>query len=54
VLPDGRVLIGSLGTPACLIYDPSSDAWTAAGSKAIRSNEETWILMPDNTIVAPQ
>jgi hypothetical protein len=47
-------MIGALGSPACVIYDPATNSWSPAASKAIRSNEETWILLPDNTVVAPQ
>lgn len=54
VLPDGRVMIGALLTGACIIYDPVLNSWTAAASKAVRSNEETWILQHDNTIVTTQ
>lgn len=54
ILPDGRLLIGALTTTACIIYDPTTDSWTTAGSKAVRSNEESWVLQPDNTIVTTQ
>ena len=54
LLPDGRLMIGALTTPECLIYDPVTDQWEPAASKAIRSNEETWILLPDDTIITPQ
>ena len=54
ILPDGRLMIGALQTPDCTIYDPSTNTWTAAASKAIRSNEETWVLLPDDTIVTTQ
>lgn len=54
VLPDGRLMIGALSSGACEIYDPATNTWSAAGSKAIRSNEESWILLRDNTIVTPQ
>ena len=54
ILPDGRLMIGALVTPQCAIFDPVSDTWTAAASKALRSNEETWVLLPDNTILTAQ
>jgi hypothetical protein len=54
VLPDGRFMIGSLGSTACAIYHPATNSWTAAASKAIRPNEETWVLQPDNTILTVQ
>jgi hypothetical protein len=52
VLPDGRVLIGSLNDNKTAIYDPVSNLWTASGNKNnINSNEETWTLLPDQTIL---
>ena len=54
VFPDGRFMIGALTTTDCAIYDPTTNAWSVAASKSVRSNEETWILLPDNTIVTPQ
>jgi hypothetical protein len=54
LLPDGRIMIGALTSTSCIIYDPSTNSWSPAASKAVRSNEETWILLPDNTIVTPQ
>jgi hypothetical protein len=54
VLPDGRVLLGALTTAACAIYDPSTNSWSAADSKAVRPNEETWVLQPDGTVLTVQ
>jgi hypothetical protein len=54
VLPDGRIIIGALTTGSCLIYDPTTNAWSATGSQSGQTGEETWILLPDNTILAPQ
>jgi Kelch motif len=55
ILPDGRLLIGALNpSTACIIYDPTINSWTPAASKAVTSNEETWVLLPDETIVTTQ
>jgi Kelch motif protein len=54
ILPDGRLMIGALSNPQCAIYDPVSNSWSPATSKAIRSNEESWVLLPDDTIVTAQ
>ncbi len=54
ILPDGNFMIGNINTPACAIYNPVTNTWSSTGSKAVRSNEETWILLPDNCIVTPQ
>lgn len=54
VLPNGNVMLGNIFNTSCAIYDPAANAWSAAASKAIRSNEETWVLLPDNTILTVQ
>jgi hypothetical protein len=54
VLPDGRVLLGSIGDSRTAIYDPATNAWTAAANKGDRSSEETWTLLPDETVLAIQ
>src|SRR5205823_1534938 len=54
VLPDGRLMIGALSSTACTIYNPLTDSWSAAGNKAVKSNEETWVLLPDNTVLTLQ
>ena len=52
VLPDGRVMIGSITNNKCAIYDPVTNTWAAAASKLnATTNEETWTLMPDQTIL---
>jgi hypothetical protein len=55
ILPDGRLMIGALWpSTECAIYDPTTNSWSAAASKATSSNEETWIQLPDHTIVTTQ
>jgi len=54
VLPDGRVMIGALLSGACIIYDPTADSWSTTGSQPGRTNEETWVLLPDETILTVQ
>ena len=54
VLPDGRIMIGALLSGDCIIYDPSTNAWSTTGGQPGRTNEETWILLPDNTVLAVQ
>ncbi len=52
VLPDGRVLLGSITDNRCAIYDPVANSWSAAGSKHnSTTNEETWTLLPDQTVI---
>ncbi len=54
VLPDGRIIIGALLSGDCLIYNPSTDTWSTTGGQPGRTNEETWILLPDNTVLTVQ
>lgn len=52
VFPDGRVMIGSIEDNRCAIYDPVANAWTAAANKNnATTNEETWTLLWDETIL---
>lgn len=56
VLPNGQVMIGSISSGACIIYDPSTDSWSTTGTQggAANTNEQTWILLPDETILTVQ
>jgi hypothetical protein len=52
VFPDGRVMIGALSTAQTAIFDPASNAWSAGANMLNgRSNEETWTLLQDQTIM---
>jgi Kelch motif len=51
LLADGRVLVGNLTDSRTAIYDPATNTWTAAGNMAARSNEESWTLLPDGTVL---
>jgi hypothetical protein len=52
VLPDGKVLIGSIDDIRTAIYDPAANQWTAGASKDDSSSEETWTLIPDGTVLS--
>jgi hypothetical protein len=54
VLADGRFLIGSIApkTDTTAVFDFSSGQWTTVGYKQGRSSEETWVLLPDGTVLA--
>ena len=54
VLPDGRVLAGYLAGPQTYIYDPAANTWTQTGTKLRndQSDEETWIKLPDDSILS--
>ena len=52
VLPDGRFFVGQVATRSTAIYDPATNAWTAAANKINSVGEESWSLLPDGTIHA--
>ena len=51
VLPDGRFLMGNIDDTRSAIYDPVAGTWSDAGTKNSRSAEESWVLMPDGTVL---
>src|ERR1700694_923399 len=52
VLPDGRVLLGSIMNNQTAIYDPAAGTWSAGGNKLnASSTEETWTLLPDQSVL---
>lgn len=53
VLPDGRILLGDINGNRTAIYDPAANTWTAGPTKDdTRCTEETWALLPDQTVLA--
>jgi hypothetical protein len=54
VLPNGNVLCGYLSGGQTYIYNPTANTWAATGSKvrSDRSDEETWIKLPDDSILS--
>lgn len=55
VLPDGTFLMGSVDSANVAKLDPSTLTWTAMTPRpgVGTSDEDSWVLMPDNTVVAP-
>jgi hypothetical protein len=51
VLPDGRLLLGNLDDTRTAIYDPAANSWAAGPAKGSRSAEESWVLLPDDTVI---
>jgi hypothetical protein len=53
ILPDGRVLVSYRFDGRTNIYDPVSNTWTAGATKLrnSRSSEESWMLLPDQSIL---
>ena len=54
VLPDGRVLVGSIDDVRSAIYDPVANTWVSAGNKSDSSSEETFTVLPDGTVLSVQ
>lgn len=52
VLPDGRFIVGEVLSRRTAIYDPATNAWTAAADKLNTVSEESWSLLPDGSIHA--
>ena len=60
ILNDGRVLLGDINSKRTAIWDPVLDTWTESGlafstlaspSKVGISDEETWTLLPDGSVL---
>jgi len=51
VLPDGQFFMGHFSSTKTAIYDPVTDTWTAGPLKGSSSSEESWVLLPDDTVV---
>jgi Kelch motif protein len=54
LLPDGRFLLGSFNSSSNFIFNPATGNWTNATAKGDSGAEETWVLMPDGTVIVPQ
>jgi hypothetical protein len=54
VLPNGKILAGSLTTPNTYLFDPATNTWSFAATKlrGDRSDEETWTLLPDGSVLS--
>ena len=55
VLPDGRFMLGSDNDANIAILDPQTLTWTPMNPRqgGFTSDEDSWVLMPDNTVVGP-
>ena len=54
LLPNGKILAGYLSGPQTYLYDPGTNTWTQTGDKlrGDRSDEETWSLLPDGSVLS--
>jgi Kelch motif len=51
LLPNGTFFAGDLSSTQNFIYTPASNSWAAAGNKSARSNEESWLLTGEGTVL---
>ena len=54
LLPNGKVLCGYIFDGRTYLYDPVSNSWSQTGKKLRndRSDEETWVMLPDGSILS--
>jgi hypothetical protein len=54
LLADGTFLMGAPNTSNIAKFDPATMTWKAMSSHTLgSSNEDSWVLMPDNTVAGP-
>ena len=51
MLPDGTILLGNINAVTTAIYDPVAGTWSNGPNKHDSSSEETWTLLPDQTVL---
>jgi Kelch motif. len=54
VLADGRFLVGEIDNTNTFFFTPGVDTWAAGPAKQTSPAEESWVLMPEGTVLAPQ
>ena len=54
MLPDGTIILGNINATSTAIYDPVANKWTAGPNKNDASSEETWTLLPDQTVLVAE
>ena len=54
LLADGTILCGYLSGPQTYLFDTNTKTWSQTGSRASdsASDEETWMLLPDGSVLA--
>ena len=54
LLPDGKILAGYIFSSQTYLYNPATNSWTPTGAKlrGDRSDEETWTLLPDGSVLS--
>jgi Kelch motif len=51
MLEDGRIIVGNLQNQETAIFTPGPDTWSTGPDKDGRSNEESWALLRDGTVL---
>jgi hypothetical protein len=51
LLPDGRLLLGSLSTNDTELWDPKTQTLSSAGTKLDPAEEESWVLLADGSVL---
>jgi hypothetical protein len=54
VLPNGRLLLGDINSTRTAIFHPLTKTWTPGGNKDDKSSEESWTLLPNDTILCAE
>jgi Kelch motif len=54
MLPDGTILLGNINATTTAIYDPVANSWSKGPNKNDASSEETWTLLPDQTVLVAE
>ena len=54
MLPDGTILLGNINATTTAIYDPVANSWAGGPNKNDASSEETWTLLPDQTVLVAE
>jgi hypothetical protein len=55
VLPDGKVLLGSISDNRCALFIPATDGWQVTVTNVdstINSAGQTWTLLPDGSVLS--
>ncbi len=53
LLADGTFLMGNSNDQQTAFFNSATNSWTLAGNKNNLSSEESWVLLPDNTVITP-
>jgi hypothetical protein len=51
LLADGRLLVGDVFSTSTAIYDPATNAWSTTASSTYMSNEASWVLLQDGSVL---